>query len=95
MRGDFITESEKRDFCDNCCEICSRHCVIWRKAEEREDEHENKAEGHKGVQGNVAVRAGREERRKPESYSGIRTGLQKHSKSAACHGGKIGGCVGL
>ena len=46
-RSDFITESERRDFCSNCGEMCSHHCVIWRKAEEREDEV--KAKDHKRV----------------------------------------------
>lgn len=36
--SDYITESEKRDFCDHCCEICSSHCIILRKASIRYDE---------------------------------------------------------
>lgn len=36
-RADYITEEEQKEYCENCGEICSRHCVIWRKAEERED----------------------------------------------------------
>lgn len=37
---DYITEKEDRDFCQNCNEICSRHCVVYRKAEMRYDEQE-------------------------------------------------------
>lgn len=35
---DYVTEQEKHDFCFDCSEICSRHCVIYRKAEMRYDE---------------------------------------------------------
>ena len=38
--SEYITEKEEKDFCSNCNEICSRHCVIWRKAEIRHDEAE-------------------------------------------------------
>ena len=37
-----VTEAEKKDFCENCNEICSRHCVIYRKAEFRKDEEERR-----------------------------------------------------
>lgn len=41
MRVDeYITEKEKQEFCANCNEICSRHCAIRRKAEERYNEAE-------------------------------------------------------
>lgn len=36
--ADYITEKEGKEFCNKCNEICSRHCVIWRKAETRHDE---------------------------------------------------------
>lgn len=39
----YITEKEAQEFCAECNEICSRHCVIWRKAEMRE-KAENKEE---------------------------------------------------
>lgn len=32
---EYITEKEVKDFCSNCNELCSRHCVIWRNAENR------------------------------------------------------------
>lgn len=38
----YIPASDRRDFCEKCCEICSRHCVIWRKASSRYDEEEKK-----------------------------------------------------
>ena len=37
---DYITEKEDNEFCRHCNEICSRHCVIWRKASMRYDEAE-------------------------------------------------------
>jgi hypothetical protein len=37
---EYITEKEVKDFCSNCNELCSRHCVIWRKAEIRYNEEE-------------------------------------------------------
>ena len=38
---DYITEKENNEFCQNCDDlICSRHCVIWRKAEMRCDEEQ-------------------------------------------------------
>ena len=39
---EYVKESEKREFCENCNEICSRHCVIYRKAEFRYDEEERR-----------------------------------------------------
>jgi gas vesicle protein len=38
--NEYITEKEVKDFCSNCNELCSRHCVIWRKAEIRYNEEE-------------------------------------------------------
>ncbi len=37
---DYITEKEDREFCQNCNEICSRQCVVYRKAEIRYDKQE-------------------------------------------------------
>lgn len=39
---EYITEKEVKQFCENCYEICSRHCIIWRKAEMRYDEDAKK-----------------------------------------------------
>ncbi len=33
----YIKESEKREFCNKCNEICGEHCVIFRKASIRYD----------------------------------------------------------
>lgn len=34
----YITEEEKK-ICDRCCDlICSRHCAVYRKAEERSEQ---------------------------------------------------------
>lgn len=35
---EYITEKEVKDYCSDCNEICTRHCVIWRKAELRYNE---------------------------------------------------------
>lgn len=32
MISNYIPEKDKKEFCDRCFEICSRHCVIYRKA---------------------------------------------------------------
>ena len=41
---EYITDSEIRDFCNECPDLlCSRHCVIYRKAEARYDEAERAA----------------------------------------------------
>ena len=32
-----ITDSERKEFCDNCGDFCSNHCVIWRKAQMRKE----------------------------------------------------------
>ena len=38
---DYITEQERREFCDKCQEtICGRFCVIYRKASQRYDAEE-------------------------------------------------------
>lgn len=34
----YITAKEFEEYCDKCNEICSRHCVIYRKADQRRDE---------------------------------------------------------
>lgn len=39
---EYITENEVKQFCENCYELCSRHCVVWRKAEMRYDEDARK-----------------------------------------------------
>ena len=32
--ADFIQEKDRTEFCENCYDCaCTRHCVIWRKAE--------------------------------------------------------------
>lgn len=40
---EYITEREVKDFCSNCSDFCSRHCVIWRTAELRYNEHNRNA----------------------------------------------------
>lgn len=42
---EYITENEVKQFCENCYELCSRHCIIWRKAEMRYDEDAKKEKG--------------------------------------------------
>jgi len=42
---DYITEQERKEYCNHCYELCGRVCVIWRKAEMRynaEEEREKK-----------------------------------------------------
>lgn len=39
---EYITDYEANQFCANCNEICSRHCVVWRNALIRYDEEERK-----------------------------------------------------
>ena len=39
---EYITEKDVKEFCRNCNELCSRHCVIWRKAENEYNEDERK-----------------------------------------------------
>lgn len=39
---EYITENEVKQFCENCYELCSRHCIIWRKAEMRYNEEKRK-----------------------------------------------------
>ena len=29
-----------KEICSHCCEICSKHCIIWRKAEWKKEEQE-------------------------------------------------------
>lgn len=37
----FITEADYKQFCENCYDCaCTRHCVIWRKAEFAYDQAE-------------------------------------------------------
>lgn len=47
--SDFITEAEREQICNHHCDdlICSRHCAVWRKAEERraENDRQNKVYG--------------------------------------------------
>lgn len=38
---EYITEKDVKDFCSNCNELCSRHCIIWRKAEIKYNEEES------------------------------------------------------
>lgn len=39
--ADFIQGRDKEEFCSNCYDCaCTRHCVIWRKAEMAYDNHE-------------------------------------------------------
>ena len=40
--AEYITEKDEQIWCSDCCEICSRHCPIWRKAEFAYDKHERK-----------------------------------------------------
>lgn len=47
---EYTTASERKDFCNNCCEICSRHCAIYRKAEERRDADDRQREVHGSCQ---------------------------------------------
>lgn len=45
--ADFIQEKDRTEFCENCYDCaCTRHCVIWRKAEMAYDhaEKENRDE---------------------------------------------------
>ena len=42
---EYITEKEVKQFCENCYELCSRHCIIWRKAEMRYNEDAKKEKG--------------------------------------------------
>lgn len=42
--NDYIKDSERRDFCFDCNEMCSRHCPIYRKAENRFDEEMEREE---------------------------------------------------
>lgn len=37
---DYITEKEREEFCKDCCEICTAHCIICCKASIRYDEAE-------------------------------------------------------
>ena len=37
---EFITEKDVKDFCMNCNKFCTRHCVIWHKAELEYNEYE-------------------------------------------------------
>ena len=39
---EYITEEEVKDYCSDCNEMCTRHCVIWRKAELRYNEETRK-----------------------------------------------------
>lgn len=39
---EYITEREVKDYCSNCKDFCSRHCVIWRTAEIRYNEDNRK-----------------------------------------------------
>ena len=47
---EYITEKDVKEFCGNCNEICSRHCVIWRKAECEYNEDERKRIKEKCIQ---------------------------------------------
>ena len=47
MISNYIPEKDKKEFCGKCNEICSRHCVIYRKALYRCDEAEIKKRGTK------------------------------------------------
>lgn len=39
--ADFIQGRDKEEFCNNCYDCaCTRHCVIWRKAEMAYDDHQ-------------------------------------------------------
>lgn len=38
---DFITEQERKEYCDSCYELCGRTCVIYRKASQRYDKMNN------------------------------------------------------
>lgn len=48
--ADFITHHEDA-ICSTCSDICSMHCVIYRKARERKEQWEKEHEG-KGVNDN-------------------------------------------
>ncbi len=46
--ADFIQEKDKKEFCENCYDCaCTRHCVIWRKAEIAYDQNEREQKGVK------------------------------------------------
>ena len=45
---DLRTEEEKK-ICEDCGEICSKHCVIYRKVVERKEELERRNDGQEGI----------------------------------------------
>ncbi len=44
---DFITEQERKEYCNSCYELCGRACVIWRKASMRYDQAEREEQEKK------------------------------------------------
>ena len=44
---EYITEEEVKNYCFDCNEMCTRHCVIWRKAELRYNEETRKEVNNK------------------------------------------------
>ena len=45
--ADFIQEKDRTEFCDRCYDCaCTRHCVIWRKAEMAYDQEEKGNKEH-------------------------------------------------
>lgn len=50
-----VTEKEAQEFCAECSEICSRHCVIWRKAKIRENEKNSINDGDGAYISNTCV----------------------------------------
>ena len=55
--AEYITEKDAKEFCENCNEICGRHCVIWRKAlhayDEAEIEEQRQQAAERGEHGAV------------------------------------------
>ena len=44
---DFITEQERKEYCNSCYELCGRVCVIYRKASQRYDQAEREEQEKK------------------------------------------------
>ena len=50
--ADYVLKSEKEQICRRCDDlICSRHCAVWRKAEERRDADDRQREVHGSCEG--------------------------------------------
>lgn len=47
---DYVTDKDKKEFCDKCMDcVCTRSCVIYRKAEFEYDKNEHSKEVNHGT----------------------------------------------